>query len=560
MTLALRTRTGAESAADERRVGLLTRVSTERQAMTEEGSLKNQLQRLRGHIEYKVGVAGEAWTEAAVYELKAVSGKDALRSADMQRLFGDIASGRINTVACTALDRVSRSVSDFLKFFEVLNDHGVEFVCLKQNYDTTSPQGKLFITIMMALAQFEREQTAERTRDATAARADRGLWNGGQLLGYNLDADRKGYLLPNEEEVALVNFAMDTYVSVGSIKTTMATLNTRGYRTKSFTSRRGVHHAGTEFTMSSVQYLLKNPAYIGRKEINKSAKVRGKREYRTTDAVWPAIVDSDKFEQVQKLMAANGQSNHNGAAQVRHTYVLSHGLLHCGRCSGVMEGRSGNGRGGVKYFYYACRNAECSLKVTASEVEDAVLARLGILAREDGMLEAIVGETNKLRSKELPSLQARLRSLSRKLASVRTSADKVLAEWSIMETQDGRAFLNEKLGELAQQRSQLEHAVSETEDAVLRAESEVVQTGTVRDALANIGSVYETLRPAERKELMQLVLRRVEVNERQIVLEIYGGACAVVAQAPSVNPTKSASRSQAPVWLPGQDSNLQPCD
>ncbi|MEX2225959.1 MAG: recombinase family protein [Dehalococcoidia bacterium] len=98
--------------------------------------------------------------------------------------------------ACTALDRISRSVADFLKFFEVLNQYDVEFVCLKQNYDTTSPQGKLFITIMMALAQFEREQAAERTRDATAARADRGLWNGGQLLGYDLDANARGTSYP----------------------------------------------------------------------------------------------------------------------------------------------------------------------------------------------------------------------------------------------------------------------------------------------------------------------------------------------------------------------------
>lgn len=78
----------------------------------------------------------------------------------------------------------------------MLNQYDVEFVCLKQNYDTTSPQGKLFITIMMALAQFEREQAAERTRDATAARADRGLWNGGQLLGYDLDANARGTSYP----------------------------------------------------------------------------------------------------------------------------------------------------------------------------------------------------------------------------------------------------------------------------------------------------------------------------------------------------------------------------
>lgn len=91
-----------------------------------------------------------------------------------------------------------------------------------------------------------------------------------------------------------------------------------------------------------------------------------------------------------------------------------------------------------------------------------------------------------------------------------------------------------------------------------RSGSDVVQTETVRKALANIGAVYAALRPAERKELMQLVLQRVEVNERQIVLEIYGGACTLSAQTPAVASNKSGSRSEAPVWLPGQDSNLQP--
>ena len=70
---------------------------------------------------------------------------------------GKVKIGKVNTIICTALDRISRSVRDFLNFFEIINQYDVEFVCLKQNYDTTSPQGKLFITIMMALAEFERE-------------------------------------------------------------------------------------------------------------------------------------------------------------------------------------------------------------------------------------------------------------------------------------------------------------------------------------------------------------------------------------------------------------------
>ncbi|MCJ7510637.1 MAG: recombinase family protein [Dehalococcoidia bacterium] len=108
----------------------------------------------------------------------------------------------------------------------------MEFVCLKQNYDTTTPQGRLFVTMMMALAEFEREQTSERNREATAARAERGLWNGGRLIGYDLDPSRKGNLIPNPEEVALVNLAFDTYLACGSIAGTATALNRRGRRTK----------------------------------------------------------------------------------------------------------------------------------------------------------------------------------------------------------------------------------------------------------------------------------------------------------------------------------------
>jgi len=56
----------------------------------------------------------------------------------MARLTRDIQDGRVNTVCCTALDRVSRSVTDFLQFVELLAEHDVEFVCLKQQVDTTA--------------------------------------------------------------------------------------------------------------------------------------------------------------------------------------------------------------------------------------------------------------------------------------------------------------------------------------------------------------------------------------------------------------------------------------
>jgi len=107
---------------------LVIRVSTARQARNPEGSLTNQLQRLRAHINYKTTACGEKWVEVERYVLKAVSGKDSMKSREFARLFEDIRTGKVNTIICTALDRISRSVKDFLNFFEYLTRYNVEFV------------------------------------------------------------------------------------------------------------------------------------------------------------------------------------------------------------------------------------------------------------------------------------------------------------------------------------------------------------------------------------------------------------------------------------------------
>ena len=288
-----------------RRVALVTRVSTDRQASNPEGSLVTQLQRLRQHIEYRTTACDEDWTEVRVYELRGISGKYSVKSAEFAELFTDIETGRVNTVLCVALSRISRSVRDFLAFFDYLNAHGVEFVSLKEDYDTTTAGGKLLVTIMMALAEFEREQTAERTRDAMAARSERGLFNGGQLIGYDLDTERKGYLVPNSEEMATVNFAFDLYVQCGSIARTVQALNYFGCKTKAYTSRRGICHPPGAFTFASVRYLLKNAAYIGKKEITENGNGH------VVAAVWLPVVDEEKFQRTQRLMATNGRTNHN---------------------------------------------------------------------------------------------------------------------------------------------------------------------------------------------------------------------------------------------------------
>lgn len=529
-----------------KRVALVLRVSTDRQARNEEGSLKNQLQRLRQHMEYKSVACGEDWLEAGVYELKGVSGKNSMRSREFERLFADIRAGRVNTILCTALDRICRSVKDFLWFFEFLNEHGAEFVCLKQNYDTTSAQGRLFVTMMMALAEFEREQTSERNREAAAARTERGLWNGGRILGYDADPNKKGSLIPNPEEAAIVNFAFDKYLECGSVKETAKAMNRRGYRTKSYTSRREKYHPGEEFYISLVQYLLKNPTYIGKKEIAENGN-NGKGP-RLVQAVWPAIVSKEKFEAAQRLMAQNGKTNRNAAKPVQHAYVLSRGILHCGRCGTSMEGRCGTGRLGKKYFYYACPNKECNLRVSAEEIEGAVLDRIRHLATDGDLLERLTQEANNRLLRKKPGLKKQRQGLLKRLAQVKSQADKLLERWSGMEQESDSGFIKEKLSDLTRRRAELEAGLTEIEEALRQVHDQAVKVDTVRQTLARMDEVYAQLRPFEKRELMGLILKRAEVNERQIILEIHALGEAHVGTWESA--CSGEKRYTGPNWLP----------
>jgi len=220
-----------------KRCGLYIRVSTERQAKVEEGSLKNQDQLLTQHIELKSKISQENWTIVDKYIDEGKSAKDAQGRPAYLRMIQDIEKGRIDTILCTALSRISRSTRDLLDMVDYFREKNVDFICLKEDFDTTTAHGKCFLTIMGALNEFEREQTSERTRANMLARAERGLWNGGQLLGFDLNAEKKGYIIPNEKEKAIVNLCFDTYLECGSVLKTCEIVNPKGHHTKEYTTR-----------------------------------------------------------------------------------------------------------------------------------------------------------------------------------------------------------------------------------------------------------------------------------------------------------------------------------
>jgi DNA invertase Pin-like site-specific DNA recombinase len=148
----------------------------------------------------------------------------------LQRLLADVRAGKIDVVVVYKVDRLTRSLADFAKLVELFDQHGVSFVSVTQQFNTTTSMGRLTLNVLLSFAQFEREVTSERIRDKIAASKRKGLWVGGNLpLGYALE-DRKPTVIPKEAK--LVRSIYRCYLRLGSIGRLSADLRKRGIRTK----------------------------------------------------------------------------------------------------------------------------------------------------------------------------------------------------------------------------------------------------------------------------------------------------------------------------------------
>lgn len=200
-----------------------------------------------------------------VYCEEGRSAKDTNRPK-FKELLKDVESGNINTVIVKKLDRLSRSIIDFERIYNFLESHNVDLVSLHENFDTTTAMGRAVIRIVMVFAQLEREQTSERTLDVLEHRAKEGPWNGGYPpLGYDLN---DGHLVVNPKEAEIVRAIFQKYLEVASYHKVAEYLNSKGYKTKEFESRRGKKQGGNDFIDTHIARVLKNPVYIGKLQYN----------------------------------------------------------------------------------------------------------------------------------------------------------------------------------------------------------------------------------------------------------------------------------------------------
>jgi site-specific DNA recombinase len=288
----------------------------------------------------------------------------------LKRLLADIQTRKLDCLVVYKVDRLSRSLLDFARLMEVLDQHQVAFVSVTQQFNTATPMGRLVLHILLSFAQFEREIIAERTRDKLAAARRKGKWAGGMpLLGY--DVDSKGSKLTvNEPEAERVRALFVLYREHRALLPVVQELARRGWVQKCWRTRKGRLRGGQPFTTTSLRKLLTNVTYRG--------QVRYEDEVHPGEH--PALVDAALWEQVQALLLRSGSARGPRTCNPHGSFLQ--GFLRCVPCDCAMTATSST-KGTRCYRYYVCTAAQkhgwksCPApSVSAGTIEQVVLEQL----------------------------------------------------------------------------------------------------------------------------------------------------------------------------------------
>jgi DNA invertase Pin-like site-specific DNA recombinase len=348
------------------RCAIYTRVSTGQGLDQEFNSLDAQYDASSAYIKSQ---AHAGWTPIkARYDDGGYSGGSTDRP-DLQRLLEDVRARKIDVIVVYKVDRLTRSLADFAKLVELFDAHGVSFVSVTQQFNTTTSMGRLTLNVLLSFAQFEREVTSERIRDKIAASKRKGLWVGGPLsLGYEM---KDGKIAIVEDEAEQVRLIYRRYLELSGVNALVRDLKERNVRTKKRLLATGGTRGGIPFERGALFYLLRNRFYIG--------EVRYKGDILPGEQ--PPIMDRSLFEAVQQKLT--NQWSAKTSARNPNDHLLA-GLLFDD--AGYPMVPTHATKAGIRYRYYVsrpCLHGEAKTakagsvsRVPASDIEDVIINSL----------------------------------------------------------------------------------------------------------------------------------------------------------------------------------------
>lgn len=458
------------------RCAIYARVSTEEQAV-EGYSISAQKKKLTAYCET------QDWDVVGYYVDEGISAKNTNRP-ELIRMIDHIKKGLIDCVLVYRLDRLTRSVLDLYNLLDVFEKYDCKFKSATEVYDTTTAIGRLFITIIAALAQWERENIGERVRVGQQEKVRQGKYTSGRKpYGYNAD-HKEGVLTVIEEEAKIVRSVFNDYLKGHSAQRICKKLNTIGTPGRDYWNEK------------AILYILENPLYVGTLRWRKETE-----HYFEIPNSVPAIIEKELFDNVQRLREARRESHPRSAYG---SYIFS-GIIKCPRCGRSLVGNyvTSKKKDGTitKYKQYFCRGRKlnvCSMgSMSERKLEKAIIPyilSLHIHATDD---DVSTGQN---------TIEDDIIQIKNELKVIEKRRKKWQYAWANEHLKD------EEFTELMQEESDREKVLTEELYKLKPAENKKLKNNELKEILNDMKLNWNNLNDEEKKMLLQIILKRIVVE------------------------------------------------
>lgn len=513
------------------KVYIYTRVST---TMQIDGySLDAQKARMKAYADFNdYQIVGE-------YEDAGKSGKSIEGRASFCRMMEDIKSGKdgVSYVLVFKLSRFGRNAADVLSTLQVMQDFGVNLICVEDGIDSSKDAGKLMISVLSAVAEIERENIRVQTMEGRIQKAREGRWNGGFApYGYRLV---DGALKINEDEAPAIRTIFEQYVNTDTGANGLSKyLEAHGFQ-------KLVRQNGTSplFSATLIRSILRNPVYCGKIAFGrrKLEKVHGTRnEYRQVpqdnyllvDGLHEGIVSEELWNAAQvKLLAQSKRYEPVIRNKTEQAHLLS-ALVKCPVCGAGMYSnkctkRKKDGTPYKSFSYYSCkhrkmqRGQKCDFnKQIQEEVLDNAVVEVIIKLVSNPKFAAMMQE--KINSKvDTTAIEQEIAAAEKQLRQYYSIKSKIMEEIDTLDPDDRhyiirKSDLDERLYRMYDKIEEAENNLMDARAKKQAIEADKITGDNIYKVLICFEKLYNVMNPLERKKLMEHLISEIQIYpERQ---------------------------------------------
>ena len=500
---------------------IYTRVST---SMQVDGySLDAQRDKLRKYAEYEdMEIAGE-------YSDEGFSGKNIQGRHEFQRMLQDIQDCKdgVEYVLVFKLSRFGRNAADVLNSLQLMQDFGVNLICVEDGIDSSKDSGKLMISVLSAVAEIERENIRTQTMAGREQKARKGKWNGGFApYGYRLE---NGELLIAEDEAEVIRVIFDRYIhSNDGVNGVAKYLNQHGYTKK-------LRQNGTlpGFSASFVKSIIDNPIYMGkiaygRRRTEKKIGARNEMhvvaqsEFPVYKGQHNAIVSEEDWNLAHEKRKVNAYRREK-VNDPEHAHILS-GILKCPCCGKSLYGNVSKAHSKDKKtrYYYYCKNTvtstghQCTFRqnIEQTEMNRMVASIVSAMVKDPRFAEAIKEKIGS--AVDTGSLEKQLGALQSQLRQALGTKSRLEKQMDSLDIND--QYYNRKISDLQRRYEdqygridEIESQIDDVQNQIHIIRQEKISGDNIYRLLLAFDQVYDAATEVERKEFMRAFIERIEL-------------------------------------------------